>query len=200
MLALRPGIGFFLMGSGLVFTCMLSDDPSPAIWLLSSWFALTNGMNVVKYSAARTRPAACLKHELASVRRAFPVLGIQFASGQTVTESFFSGDAAGSGLIATASIMLGHSHYWMLMPVVTGLGRMYIHAHHALDVVVGALFGAGIALAFNQLLPIRSANMFHFFVSLVTFVAWQLACRTMKPVLPAKYARDWSTPKGAQDS
>lgn len=200
MLAMRPGIGFLLMGLSVAVTRTWADDPSPSMFLLNAWFAMTNGMSVVKYTAVRTRPAACMKRDLAKVRRALPVLGIQFASGQTVIESFFSGDAAGSGLIATTSVLLGHSNYWLLMPVLTGLGRMYIHAHHALDVVIGALFGSASALVYNQVWPIRSASMHHFFASLLVFIAWQLACRKMKPVLPTEHARDWSTPTGAHDS
>jgi membrane-associated phospholipid phosphatase len=76
---------------------------------------------------------------------------------------------------------------------------MYIHAHHALDVTVGALFGAGTALAFNAILPIRQANMWHFLISMIGFIVWQLTCRKMKPALPSQYARDWEC-KGARDS
>ena len=162
---------------------------------------MTNVQNVIKYSAVRIRPAASLNRELCKVKRALPVLCIQFATGQTVTESFFSGDAAGSALIATTQhMLLGHSSWWMALPIFTALGRMYIHAHHALDVTVGVLFGTASALGFNAIVPVRSNNYYHFFSSVVGFVVWQLILRKMKPALPAAYARDWLPPKGAHDS
>ena len=138
--------------------------------------------------------------ELQGVKRALPVLGIQFQTGQTVLESFFSGDAAGSALIATTQYLASNNIWWFSLPILTALGRMYIHAHHALDVTVGVMFGTAFGFICNTIVPFRTAVFKHFWISIFVFIAWQVLLRRFKPAMPLEYKRSWQGPSGAHDS
>ena len=129
-----------------------------------AWLLTQGVIAVLKIGAGRCRPVACnsLAERLAGdrVRRQFPQLQDFLRSPTTRHESFPSGDAAGASSWATAAIVMG-AHGAVGAPMLgwlgsigafgSAFGRVYFHAHHILDVLVGAALGASVTFGCGEL-------------------------------------------------
>eukprot|EP00928_Gymnodinium_smaydae_P017316 TRINITY_DN1661_c2_g1_i1.p1 TRINITY_DN1661_c2_g1~~TRINITY_DN1661_c2_g1_i1.p1 ORF type:complete len:300 (+),score=41.49 TRINITY_DN1661_c2_g1_i1:37-936(+) len=114
---------------------------------LSSWFFAQLLIEVAKGTAWRLRPTWAMKDELAAVPRAIADITSVVKHASQANLSFPSGDAAGGAIFATAvsaaaPALRGPA---VATAVLCGLGRMYFHCHHLLDVVVGQAIGFGVA-------------------------------------------------------
>ena len=129
-----------------------------------AWLLTQALIAVLKIGAGRCRPVACeaLAGRLAGgrVRRRFPQLQDFLRSPTVACESFPSGDAAGASSWAAAAIVMA-THGAAGAPVLgwlgpscafgSAFGRVYFHAHHILDVLVGAVLGASVTYGCGEL-------------------------------------------------
>ncbi|KAH9249472.1 hypothetical protein BASA81_012834 [Batrachochytrium salamandrivorans] len=163
-------VGAFLLGwSGYFFTHLLRDNITPAylankrfmlpamgmpIWMggvfsskayksacffIVAWFVGQMVSTALKIGFARMRPM--VSHaKLGLGSRRFTSVQQMLGAGESAFESFPSGDTVGSAAFASTLFLMGVPHA-MWIGVLTGFCRMYFHAHHLLDVVVGFAIG-----------------------------------------------------------
>jgi membrane-associated phospholipid phosphatase len=109
-------------------------------------------------------------------------------AGYTAIESFPSGDACGGAVASTALYLVTGSSSWLIwLPMLlSAYGRVYIWAHHILDVVVGAALGIGISLALNRLSPWHSFGWQPLLLCVAVFAAGRKGIVRLRPQLPAE--------------
>jgi len=83
------------------------------------------------------RPAHAQRSTLLKIPRLLPRLTFLATRGPTVFEAFPSGDAAGGAVFSLVLVTItGHKSAY-LFAAFAALGRMYLFAHHLLDVATG---------------------------------------------------------------
>ena len=92
-------------------------------------------------------------------------------------EAFPSGDVASAAAFSATLVLLGGGPGMWAFTVLSALGRIYFHAHHLLDVMVGCLVGAITVFAADKVLPIVHWTAVHAASSVLVFV---IAMRAMK--------------------
>mmetsp|Transcript_1786 Transcript_1786/g.5005 ORF Transcript_1786/g.5005 Transcript_1786/m.5005 type:complete len:297 (+) Transcript_1786:85-975(+) len=142
---------------------------------------------LLKTVYARRRPCVSMEGcEKISDMRLLP-LHEHLCMGYTAIESFPSGDACGGGVAsATLYLVTGGASMLVWLPMVlSAYGRMYIWAHHFLDVAVGAALGAGTTFALNAILPweVFTLPMLVACV-LIFFLVRKLVVIQLRPELP----------------
>ena len=166
-----------------------------ATFFLCAWVVAQVVGFVLKISAARLRPHASplTAPRLATVPRAFPELQQMLKVGESAVESFPSGDTIGATVFATQlRLMHGCSApVAVSVALLTAFCRMYFHAHHFADVVVGLLVGWGcthaLAWVCEHVLAVDPLDAFSTYSAgafLSLFIAFHIAAQRFKPVLP----------------
>lgn len=124
----------------------------------------------LKMYCVRMRPAHALKETLAPIPRLIPRVTFRGAKGWTVFESFPSGDAAGGACFSVVLAGITGSNWAYLIAAIVCYGRMYLFAHHLLDVAVGC----AIAYVVTTLLGRfgESLTITYVFVSIPFFMAY----------------------------
>ena len=134
------------------------DGYHAACFYTCAWCLAQLLCGLFKARAGRRRPIHALKRELCHVRRRLaPYVCVGLASGRNAIESFPSGDSAGGGVFAAAlwrcaRAPVGGAPLCWAFALAAGFGRMFFHAHHALDVAAGAALGAASTLALDAAL------------------------------------------------
>lgn len=127
-------------------------DTHAAALYTTSYFIVQGLIEMFKGLVWRLRPVASLEEELSTVPRHITELGALTKRPDQANLSFPSGDAAG-GCAFGMTIALFAPEFrtqaaaWASMVL---FGRMYFHAHHFLDVLVGGALGAGTVLAVHR--------------------------------------------------
>lgn len=157
----------------LIHATGLGAYGQPAALYLTSWYLVQAAIEALKSLTWRLRPTVVLAEELKTVRRTLPELPASVQDASQANSSFPSGDAAGGAAFATA-LALASPELWapsMATAALCCLGRMYFHAHHLLDVLVGALLGHSIVLLLSR------SSSFHwghvFCAKLAFMIAWK---------------------------
>ena len=88
------------------------------------------------------RPGIAMKVRLNGVRRHLSTLNYHGRKGNTVFESFPSGDVAGAMVFGGVVYEHEFGISFLCICLDVALGRMYFWAHHLFDVSVGALIAA----------------------------------------------------------
>ncbi len=111
-------------------------------------------MDLLKNFFNRRRPVAYID-SLSLVKRVLFQLPRMYGSNRTCYSSFPSGDVAGAASFSTVLYLLdGEGRMFMFVFVAaSALGRLYFHAHHFVDVLVGGLLGAFTSAMFVSVWP-----------------------------------------------
>eukprot|EP00040_Diaphanoeca_grandis_P028888 m.168112 g.168112 ORF g.168112 m.168112 type:complete len:376 (-) comp31492_c1_seq2:149-1276(-) len=130
---------------------------SAACYFLANWVGSLSIVMVLKLLGGRSRPAYSLDHETIG-KRHFEQHQWFLRHPMTRFGSFPSGDAACAGAFFFASNqMMGGSQAWFYAAGVGFLGsltgRMFFHAHHALDVIVGGVVAFAVSRATMAYIP-----------------------------------------------
>lgn len=150
-----------------------------ACFYLASWFFTQVAISFAKGRASRERPCAgSISHELLQVRRHFPQMQHMLMT-RSGNSSFPSGDAAGAAVFAAAGLLAcpqeaiaaGGALFFILCALLGGWGRVYFHAHHVLDVVVGEAMAVGV----TYLLACAFTPHLHWGAMLLAHIAASLA-------------------------
>ena len=136
-----PYIGWIHMA----LAAALSNRPdaiAAVTFYVCAWFYSQLINQSLKNTFWRRRPIASLSEargELAP--RHFPQFKLRLRELPECLESFPSGDSAGAGAFGLSVYLFTGNPLWLLATAAGMFGRVFIHAHHLLDVVVGALIG-----------------------------------------------------------
>lgn len=107
-------------------------------------------------------------------------------AGYTAIESFPSGDAIG-GAVASSALYLatggGSPLVWLPM-LLSAYGRMYIWAHHLLDVAAGCCIGVAVTLGLDALSPWAEFGLWQLGVSVSAFLLGRKLIVRLRPELP----------------
>jgi membrane-associated phospholipid phosphatase len=166
-----------------------------ASFYLVAWVIAETVGFILKISAARRRPGATgggYAEQLDSIRRSFPELQHILRKGESAIESFPSGDTIGSACFAsTLVVVLGYSSTFFTISLLTAFCRMYFHAHHLLDVIVGWLIGhfCTVALAkycetYLKTNPALAFDAWFAAGTVTLFILFHVVASTFKPKLP----------------
>lgn len=140
-----PYIGWVHMG----LAAALSNRPdavAAVTFYVCAWFYSQLVNQSLKNTFWRRRPIASLSEargELAP--RHFPQFKQRLRELPECLESFPSGDSAGAGAFGVSAFLFTGNPLWLLATAAGMFGRVFIHAHHLLDVIVGASIGLGSA-------------------------------------------------------
>ena len=133
----------FLFGSLIAMYLFQKQDPRamalPCFYIASYLFTQIF-VAALKVHTKRMRPGIAMRIRLNGVRRYLHTLNYHGRKGNTVFESFPSGDVAGAMVFSMALFMSTNLGFLSFAFVsMSALGRMYFWAHHLFDVSVGAL-------------------------------------------------------------
>jgi len=178
----KPGLPFLIVNVFMAYR--LQVGWRGLYMYLWAWGAVQLLCHVIKLLVSRRRPCAVLRGELTKVPRRFR-LADHLREGKAAIHSFPSGDVAGAGVFGAIMALITGQSAWLVIVAVTGFGRMYFHAHHLLDVVVGAGLGIGIVCLVDRLLSSWDGFGVYHFVSIlvVSAVGWPLTNK-IQPSLP----------------
>lgn len=123
------------------------DGTSAASFYICSYHTTQAVIKLLQILSRRRRPYFSFRSELTSVKRELPQ--IQEMLRKSRYESFPSADAASGAVFATILFLAGNRS-GAVAAILSGFGRMYYHAHHCLDVVVGQIIGVLITLKIAQ--------------------------------------------------
>mmetsp|Transcript_6443 Transcript_6443/g.13082 ORF Transcript_6443/g.13082 Transcript_6443/m.13082 type:complete len:356 (+) Transcript_6443:229-1296(+) len=169
----------FPFGIPLLAELLLGERAGHAAALaLSSWFFTETVCHVFKISARRMRPVIALADKIKGVTRRLSSIQHVLTEGETAFESFPSGDAAGAAAISTVLAAYGAGPLSWLCVALSAFGRVYLHAHHVIDVVVGSLFGYACTRGLINYYGLDSGlGPFHSVGFMGLFVGFHVFCR-----------------------
>jgi len=87
------------------------------------------------------RPVVSFATELSAVNREIPCVQAMLVKGDTAFHSFPSGDAAGAMVFSYVLHLHGAGVWSWLLVILSCFGRVYFHAHHVSDVLIGSWCG-----------------------------------------------------------
>jgi membrane-associated phospholipid phosphatase len=161
----------------------------PGAFFAVAWSMAQATTHLVKITAGRVRPIKSF--DVRHVKREFKELRFMFSEGQTVLESFPSADAAGAGSLAGTLYLMNIWWGWILLLSATSMfSRLYFHAHHLLDVIVGVLIGWSCSMVLyyyvcNSRLDVLSAK--EVLISALTFIFIHVGSKPLRPKLPEEF-------------
>jgi len=181
---LVPYIGFIHMALAALVSAH-ADAVAACTFYVCAWFYSQLINQSLKNTFWRRRPIASLsveKGELA--HRHFPQFKMRLRELPECLESFPSGDSAGAGAFGFSAYLFTGQPLWLLVTAAGMFGRVFMHAHHLLDVVLGASIGLACAALLNFAIGgWKTCGWPHLlFVTALSFVAHKI-------VLPAVKAR-----------
>lgn len=129
-----------------------SGNPSSvSAWYLISYLLTQLIVLFLKCVCRRMRPGAAIAPALSSVPRLFPALTFLDCKGFMVFESFPSGDAAGAMCFSAVLASVLSTPWAHALCLLACVGRMYLFAHHFLDVACGAAIAFAVTSALGGL-------------------------------------------------
>ncbi|GBG32356.1 Hypothetical Protein FCC1311_085812 [Hondaea fermentalgiana] len=169
----------FSVGMPLVATYGLGERSGHIVSLtLCSWILTEAVCHILKITARRMRPVVCLTDKIKDVPRALSCIQHVVTAGETAFESFPSGDAAGAIVFSVILAHLGAGPASWLCVLLSAFGRVFLHAHHIIDVTVGSLIGY---FCTNYLIGVygfqEGLGPIHTAISMITFIAFHTFCR-----------------------
>jgi len=144
---------------------------------------------ILKVSSARMRPrvAPSVATQLSKVHRAFPEVQKMLMVGESTFESFPSGDTIGAAVFSAQLLYLDAPQWTVIFGTLTAFCRMYFHAHHLLDVLVGLVIGFGTVHTMALFVPFDYLNGYHEFFAIVLFISFHVVANRFKPELPVEF-------------
>lgn len=143
--------------ASLALASSTSESVSISALYLSSWFCTQLLIEAMKGIFWRLRPTAVMSEELVGVHRTFQEVTTIVGHASQANLSFPSGDAAGGSIFATAVFFSnadpGVRSVALVAAALCGVGRVFFHCHHILDVVVGQLVGVGVTTFLHFQVP-----------------------------------------------
>lgn len=161
-----------------------------ASFYIASWGYSVLAGTLVKTVFARKRPCISMPGRDALADARLLPLHEHLCTGYTAIESFPSGDACGGAVASTVLWLVTGGGSWLvwLPMLLSSYGRMYIWAHHLLDVVVGAAIGAGATLALHAVAPWQSFGGAGLALCMGVFVLGRKGVVSLQPPLPPELA------------
>lgn len=132
---LVPGLVCILLST---YMCSSKGNGVPAFYITSYMFTQTF-IFIGKIKGQRMRPGAAHPRLERDISRLIPTINYGGAKGQNVFQAFPSGDAAGAMCFSYTLYLITNDSWSFMWVVLSMFGRMYLWAHHLVDVVVGAL-------------------------------------------------------------
>jgi len=157
-----------------------------ATFFICSWFVAQSVSSGLKTVFSRIRPtvAPSTAEKVGRVNRAFPSYRTMLSLGESVFESFPSGDSVGAACFSCVLFILRAPTWTVWICVLTAFCRMYFHAHHLLDVAAGLSVGWGVTLTLNYLFGIEYFDVMHTVFITVAFIVFIIRLQKLKPALP----------------
>lgn len=150
-------------------------------------------VSVIKKSALRMRPVVALAPSLSSVHRHYPTMQNVLNHSLVAFESFPSGDVAGAMVFAFVLFLYGGGVWVWLLVALSALGRLYFHAHHLFDTVVGAAIAVVCTTILSSIYGLEEGmGSKHSFASLCVFATYHLISEKSKAksiVIPEEYRK-----------
>jgi membrane-associated phospholipid phosphatase len=171
-----------------VVLCSLCDlESGGAFFYLCTWYTSILPVLILKRVTARRRPACC--EATTGIKRALPMIPSMMRRDPNA--SFPSGDVAGAVSFAYPLWYCGAAPKLAVACIaLSAFGRMYFHAHHLLDVLVGGLIALFTAVALERGLGACAATAWH------PLAALAVVGMIMKLLGPGPFSR----PKGRGES
>jgi len=176
-----------------------------ASWYFCSYLFTQGVVVALKMYCVRMRPAHALEKEVEGIKREIGRITFRGAKGWTVFESFPSGDAAGAMVFSCVLKEVTGSNWSYLIAVIASYGRMYLFAHHLLDVTVGCLIAK---VCTDWIMRGRmiggwlSLDIVHVLVAIPVFIVYFAKVTKLRRMkLPVKYVSggnsvaSWGHPK-----
>ena len=147
------------------------------VFYMCIWGCTQLVSQTMKFLFARIRPCACPEYNIPlSLGKRTHDLSTHLSSGMSSVESFPSGDAAGAAAFSSSMVIITGSWWWVLFALFGAFGRVYFHAHHVVDVVVGSGLAVGMAVVLSVVGGgWEEFGVVHFFGVIALFVVlWRL--------------------------
>jgi len=190
--AISPVVGMWLVENNAAFG---DAARAQAHLTLLSWFVALIPTLLIKHVARRRRPVVCdvaaLGEATAHAADLKRLRIIPRLLGRDANAAFPSGDAVGALVFAHALHRCGHSSWGCACAFGSCVGRIYWHAHHALDVAVGAAIGLGTSMLLSSLGQ-RTVQWcwWHGAVAQAVLTLVALACGTTKTIMRPDHHRE----------
>ena len=137
----------------LVLASIFSTHPhavAAVTFYVCAWFYSQLVNQSLKNTFWRRRPTATLSEHAGELApRHFPQFKMRLKELPECLESFPSGDSAGAGAFGLAAFLFTGNPLWFLATAAGMFGRVFIHAHHLLDVAIGASIGLACTALLN---------------------------------------------------
>jgi membrane-associated phospholipid phosphatase len=136
-----PYIGPIHMLLAAVFSAHV-DAVAAVSFYVCTWFYSQLVNQSLKNTFWRSRPTTSLSEDRGELAaRHFPQFKMRLKELPECLESFPSGDSAGAGAFGFCATVFTGNPLWLLVTVAGMFGRVFIHAHHIFDVVIGGSIG-----------------------------------------------------------
>lgn len=127
-------------GIGALAATVLGERSGHASSLfMCCWFLSEAIIHVVKVTSRRMRPLVSNSDQLSRIERNYTAVRQIVMIGETAFHSFPSGDAGSAMVFSYLLHCYGYGSWVWMLTVFSCFGRIFLHAHHLLDVLAGCL-------------------------------------------------------------
>ena len=177
-----------LFCNGFVHYYSKGDGRHFASWYFCSYLLTQSVVMFLKVVCVRMRPAHALAKEVADIPRSLPRITFRNTGGWTVFESFPSGDAAGAMVFSVVLEQITGSNLSYLFALGGCFGRMYLFAHHFLDVTCGCLIAFIVTSALNEFVGVNNFAIAQVLVAIPAFIIFFSKVMKLRKIeLPEEY-------------
>mmetsp|Transcript_15673 Transcript_15673/g.20114 ORF Transcript_15673/g.20114 Transcript_15673/m.20114 type:complete len:308 (-) Transcript_15673:337-1260(-) len=175
--ATKPLLPFLVFGPPLLTKLFMKSGYSSACFVVCNWCIAEVFCHSLKITSRRMRPLICIP-EIKQVHRELPSLQTILKTGETAFQSFPSGDAVGAAAFSTTLYIINSDNIIIsVVPVfLCCFGRIYFHAHHLSDVIIGSSFGFLTGLLLERAIGLISFMWVHVLLSLTGFIVFHRIC------------------------
>lgn len=165
---------------------LMPESYHAATFFISAWMISQSLSSTFKTAFCRTRPtvAESTTKKIMGIKRAYPSYRAMLSIGESVFESFPSGDSVGAACFSATLYYLRAPFWTVGVCFLTAFCRMYFQAHHLLDVSAGLTLGWAVGLTLGSTLGVNYFDAPRVAVVSVGFILFILKLQKFKPELP----------------
>lgn len=157
-----------------------------ATFFIAAWMISQTVSSTLKTAFCRTRPtvAELTTKKLMGIKRAYPSYRAMLSIGESVFESFPSGDSVGAACFASTLYLLKAPAWAPLICFLTAFCRMYFQAHHLFDVSAGLTLGWTVGLTLGATVGVNYFDAPRIVLVSAGFILFIIKLQKFKPELP----------------